>query len=153
MARKLGIVDYPAPAGGCSLTEPNFSARLKHLFEIKEETIADDWNLLLVGRHISLGPVTKAVISRNEKENHWLKEFVKGGDCMMDTVNFPGPLALIVGPHDRVDHEKVGAMMLRYGKGPKEEIPLVSYACDSGEGELEIFEPAGDNRIKQNLIV
>ena len=71
LAKKLGITDYPTPAGGCEVTEPGFSARLRHLFEITEKDEVDDWNMLLVGRHIILGPKTKAIVSRNEKENKW----------------------------------------------------------------------------------
>ena len=33
LAEELGVKDYPAPAGGCLLTEPGFSRRLKDLLE------------------------------------------------------------------------------------------------------------------------
>ncbi len=36
LARKLGITEYPAPAGGCLLTDPGFSNRLKDLFYVQK---------------------------------------------------------------------------------------------------------------------
>ncbi len=127
LAKKLGITDYPTPAGGCEVTEPGFSARLRHLFEITEKDEVDDWNMLLVGRHIILGPKTKAIVSRNEKENKWLEKFSKDGDGILEPVNFPGPTAAITGSHNQEDVSFLAAVMLKYGKPPS----------DGKEGEVE----------------
>jgi tRNA-specific 2-thiouridylase len=39
LAEKWGIKDYPSPAGGCKLTEPNYSVRLKKALEINDYLI------------------------------------------------------------------------------------------------------------------
>jgi tRNA U34 2-thiouridine synthase MnmA/TrmU len=67
LASKLGIKDYPCPAGGCLLTDSNFSRRLKDLMEYSEVNI-DEVSLLKVGRHFRLSPGYKLVIGRNESE-------------------------------------------------------------------------------------
>ncbi|MCL1980594.1 MAG: thiamine biosynthesis protein, partial [Proteobacteria bacterium] len=33
LAARLGITDYPAPAGGCLLTDPNLAGRIKHFYQ------------------------------------------------------------------------------------------------------------------------
>ena len=35
LAKEWGITDYPSPAGGCRLTEPNYSLRLKEALDRK----------------------------------------------------------------------------------------------------------------------
>ena len=42
LAKKWGIKDYPSPAGGCKLTEPNYAARLKDLVNKVEEIEEDE---------------------------------------------------------------------------------------------------------------
>ncbi len=52
LAKELGIVEYPNPAGGCLLTEPRFADRLReHLEHEKRLTAMDtetseDWSAL-----------------------------------------------------------------------------------------------------------
>ena len=52
LADKWGIKDYPSPAGGCKLTDPNYSIRLKELVERKENVTEKDIHLLLSLIHI-----------------------------------------------------------------------------------------------------
>lgn len=153
LAKKLGITDYPAPAGGCELTMPGFSNRLRHLFEMTEKTEANDWNMLLVGRHLILGPHTKAVISREEKENKWLKKFVKYGDGLIEPVNFSGPSATIVGAHDIETVRYIGSVILRYGKMPEEgQQAEVEYVIEGKSALIKIDAPASPMQIAPNLI-
>ena len=153
MAARMNIVDYPGPAGGCALTDPIFAKKLSHLFSIKEHTTAQDWNLLCVGRHIVLGPGTKAVVARRDVENSWVMEFGQSAECLLEPVNFPGPAAVIVGPQDEFMRRLVGAIILRYGKAPQEGAAQIRFRTDQGEGLLEVFEPATDDQIVPNLIV
>ena len=37
LAEKWGITEYPSPAGGCKLTEPNYALRLRDLLTFKDE--------------------------------------------------------------------------------------------------------------------
>jgi len=55
LAAHFGISDYPKPAGGCLLTEPNFSKRLKDLLGDNPDPRHRDLELLKVGRHIRWG--------------------------------------------------------------------------------------------------
>jgi len=42
LAEKWGILDYPSPAGGCRLTEPNYAIRLRDLVEHKQDISKKD---------------------------------------------------------------------------------------------------------------
>ena len=69
LAAEFGIVDYPAPAGGCRLTEEGFSRRLKDLME--HEGLGDRGlvELLVVGRRFRLAGGSSLVLGRDAKEN------------------------------------------------------------------------------------
>ena len=59
LANRFGITDYPAPAGGCLLTDKGFSDRLRDLFQYKETCTEAELHLLKFGRHLRLNPETK----------------------------------------------------------------------------------------------
>lgn len=72
LAEELGLTDYPAPAGGCLLTDPIYSHRLKELLKHDPDASIRDISLLQIGRHFRLTPTCKAVVGRNEAENEKL---------------------------------------------------------------------------------
>ena len=86
LAEKWGIKHFSPPAGGCLLTDPNFSRRLKDLWESEEAYNFESVELLKVGRHFRLRPSFKLVVGRNQIENEKLKEFVREDDILF----FPG---------------------------------------------------------------
>ena len=51
LAENYGLNDYPAPAGGCLLTDPIFSRRLKELLAHSPEPELREIELLKTGRH------------------------------------------------------------------------------------------------------
>ena len=61
LAEKWGIKDYPSPAGGCKLTEPNYSIRLREILNRKENVTEKDIELLRYGRHFVTENKTKIV--------------------------------------------------------------------------------------------
>lgn len=152
LAKKLGVVDFPNPAGGCVLTEPQFSKKVAHLLEFRPNPTTMDWNMLCVGRHIILNPKTKAVVSRDEKENDWVKAFTQKMDVYLEPVNFLGPSAAICGPYTTEDIALVGSMMLSYGHRCDESVPTLLYENDKGGGILEIHMEMPREQIAENII-
>jgi tRNA-specific 2-thiouridylase len=69
LAEEFGLTDYPAPAGGCLLTEPNYSYRLKELLHHDPDPSLEELHLLRLGRHFRLSPTCKAIVGRDEREN------------------------------------------------------------------------------------
>lgn len=94
LAEIFGIKDYPCAAGGCLLTDPEFSKRLKDLM-LHEGLNINNVDLLKVGRHFRLAPKVKLVVGRNEQENNRLMSLAQEGDYLFyPSEEFAGPTAL-----------------------------------------------------------
>ena len=136
LARELGITDFPAPAGGCVLTDPNLAARIRRFYEGffligKEEITASDIQLLLLGRQFRLPGGHWLILGRNEQENKRLSELCGPEDWLLSMPERPGPTALlrrgrtlITSPDER---EKIlratTGLVVRYGRKVKGEYP------------------------------
>ncbi len=73
LAKKYGLENFESPAGGCLLTDINFSKRLKDYSKHLELT-PNEIDILKVGRHINYEGY-KIIISRNQEENQILKSY------------------------------------------------------------------------------
>lgn len=94
LAKRLNIEDYPNPAGGCLLTDPAFSKRVKDLINHRELN-SDNIELLRIGRHFRIQEQTKLVVGRNENENKQLVNLAKDNDYLFEpTEEIAGPTAL-----------------------------------------------------------
>jgi hypothetical protein len=94
LTKEWGINDYPAPAGGCCLTDPGFSGRLKEQLTRWPQANGDDIELLKHGR-IFWHDDCLLVIGRNQAENGHLDQLKKKGDTLISPKNFSGPTILI----------------------------------------------------------
>jgi len=79
LAKELGINDYPCPSGGCLLTDPQYSKRLRDLLDHGEFNLSNV-RMLRWGRHFRLNAQTKIAIGRNESENNQLASLAEPGD-------------------------------------------------------------------------
>lgn len=120
LAREFGVTDYPAPAGGCLLTDKNYSRRLRDLLAHRDLPSERELELLKYGRHFRLDPDTKVVVGRSQAENEAILTCCDPAvDIRVKTRDYPGPLALV--PHGG----KPAAVMLAaticagYSKAPK----------------------------------
>ena len=117
LARKYGIDEYPSPAGGCVLTDPMFSIRLRNLYKIEPEPSAKDVNLIKIGRVFISSEGALIVVSRNEQENSELIALAEPGDLIFEVEDYPGPLTII--PKNSFGEETVfeaAALTARYSK-------------------------------------
>ena len=98
LAKKFGLTDYPAPAGGCLLTDVGYSKRLKDLFDHQDECTEEELHLLKYGRHFRLNPDAKLIVGRTQKDNERiLKYHNPQSDTVIDVKDHPSPIALIPG--------------------------------------------------------
>lgn len=103
LAQELGVVDYPAPAGGCLLTDENFCRRLQDLLEERKSAAAignADLDLLKFGRHYRAAGGYKVITARNAEEGDRLDELACPGDRLCITAEKPGALVLLRPPYD-----------------------------------------------------
>jgi tRNA U34 2-thiouridine synthase MnmA/TrmU len=98
LAAEFGIKDYPAPAGGCLLTDRGYTNRLRDLFAHQEHCTESELHLLKYGRHYRFNPETKLIVGRTEKDNeNILKYHDPLRDVVIDVKDYASPIGLI--PH------------------------------------------------------
>jgi len=124
LAEKYGIEEYPSPAGGCRLTEPGFSARMRDLIQNEDELRVRDIELLKVGRHFRIAHGIKAIVGRNKTENQRLLQMAeRSQDVIIYVSGFKGPLTLV--PRglkaDRKHLITAARICIRYSDAPSSE--------------------------------
>jgi tRNA U34 2-thiouridine synthase MnmA/TrmU len=128
LAKEFGVTDYPAPAGGCLLTDKGYSSRLKDLFEHQGTHTEGDFQLLKYGRHLRLGKDTKIIVGRTKDENeNIVKYYNRDSDTILEAKKYPGPTVLI--PFGvRTDYLTLAAAICAgYSKAPKNrEVEVVA---------------------------
>ncbi|MGA2775845.1 MAG: hypothetical protein ABSE81_07305 [Candidatus Omnitrophota bacterium] len=100
LANQFGIDDYPCPSGGCLLTVPDFSRRVRDLIKHQELNLRNV-NLLKIGRHFRLNSRAKLIVGRNERENMLLSELAHENEHLFSPdEQYAGPTSLGVGVFD-----------------------------------------------------
>jgi tRNA U34 2-thiouridine synthase MnmA/TrmU len=94
LAKEFGIKGYAQPAGGCLLTDPEFSKRLKDIM-LHRQLNAANVELLKLGRHFRISSAAKLVVGRNERENKKLESLAEEGDYLFyPCAELAGPTSL-----------------------------------------------------------
>ncbi len=119
LALRLGILDYPNPAGGCLLTDEGFGNRVRDLFDHQDKIDLEDMELLRFGRHFRPNPSTKLVVGRNEQENGTLQEYLAPGRVLFKPDGFPAPSVLLLGPPDDLMNRLALRVISHYTKPEK----------------------------------
>jgi len=134
LAQKWGIDFFPSPAGGCILTDPSFSRRVKDLLKYTPEATLKDAELLKYGRHFRLERDIKLIVGRNEKENEILLRFLMPSDILLTAKDFPSPLAILRGNKITPPILNLACgIVLRYSDAPSNSIGEVKVVGKEGE--------------------
>ncbi|MCU0594634.1 MAG: tRNA 4-thiouridine(8) synthase ThiI [Desulfobacterota bacterium] len=151
LARKLNITDYPSPAGGCLLTDPLFSKRLKDLLTRETNFETREIELMKVGRHFRLGPHTKLVVGRNKGENEIIASLAKPEDLLLFTPSAPGPTVVALGeitPETELLAARITASYSDEKEGERTEVRLST----KGDGKTLWVEKPPKSEF-QNLMI
>ena len=119
LAASYGLTGYPSPAGGCLLTDPIFSRRLRDLFNRHPDHRIRDIELLKVGRHFRLTDTTKAVVGRNANDNGTIERLAEACDALIRVDQFPGPTVLVPGGGDEGTRRLAAGLCARYSDAPR----------------------------------
>jgi len=119
LATDLGVREFPTPAGGCLLTDPNYSRRLKRLYETVENPTLRRFDLLKVGRHVRLSEKTTLVAGRDEEENETIEELATSDDALLRVIGFEGPTGLVPDPVEDDDLRLAASVVARYSDAPQ----------------------------------
>jgi tRNA U34 2-thiouridine synthase MnmA/TrmU len=146
LAEELGVSDYPCPAGGCLLTDPEFAGRLADLFEHKPDYELADVRLLRSARHFRLRPGLKILVGRKQQENETLQSAADGKATLFQGLDFSGPTALIREQPTPADEIHIGRLLLRYAKVASGRIAI---SGPGGSRELTVTEPLNDAELER----
>jgi len=117
LAAEFGLIDYPLPASGCLLTEPNYSYRLSESLAYDRDPSLDDLNLLRVGRHFRLSDTCKVIIGRDEGENNDLLVILGEKGLFLRVEDHAGPLTVIRGEANDELVRIAASLCARYSDG------------------------------------
>jgi len=138
LAAKFGLREYPTPAGGCCLTEPNFAKRLKDLKD--HEGLGDlrAIRLLKLGRHFRLAGGLKVVIGRDRADNEFLDKSAAPDELLLKTEGVPGPTCLSSGRADDAHIRLAGALCARYADCAKDRPVAIRIQSAQGVRQVDV---------------
>ncbi|MCF8044945.1 MAG: hypothetical protein K9J83_03710, partial [Desulfarculaceae bacterium] len=157
LAAKFGVTDYPSPAGGCLLTDENFSRRLRELMFVRKQYEKRELHLLKHGRHFRLDDRHKAIVGKTEADNNSILEYYDATvDVLIRHGSVPGPVVLVPGQAGGDVVEKAAYLCAAYTKKIRPEVPTdITLVTPSGRETIHITpmrEDAFDEFKKQAMI-
>lgn len=93
LVEKYGIVDYPTPGGGCLLTDPGYSKRLRILEEdgFLEDDYSELFHMLKIGRFFRFEKGKYLIVGRQQEDNIKINDYKKYGSLFIRGKEIPGP--------------------------------------------------------------
>jgi tRNA-specific 2-thiouridylase len=153
LAAAHGITRYPAPAGGCLLTDPGYAVRLKELLDHRGGGVTrQDLEVLKWGRHFRLPGGAKAVVGRTQKENEALLALQVPGDTLLEAEDYPSPLVLVSGKASAGDVNEAAGLAAAYSDAPTDARIRVSVRDDSASARVFHLSAPPKDRFKERLI-
>ena len=148
LAKEYGLTDYPMPAGGCLLTEPNYSFRLRELLNYNPNPSLKDLHLLRTGRHFRVSPSCKIIVGRDEKDNDKIESLAGEGDYILSVENVGSPVTLLTGDGSQDFINLAAAICARYSDA--KHLPFVE-VCVYSKGERVVLKvsPATEEVIER----
>jgi len=147
LARELGLEDYPAPAGGCLLTDPIYSFRLRELLRHSPDPTLKELNLLRLGRQFRLPGGLKAIVGRDEKENNKIEAYAEKGDYQFWLDDFGSPTVLIDSSASEQDILTTARLCVRHSDAKKLSEAEVTVKRDGIESKLKV-SPTSDDELE-----
>jgi tRNA U34 2-thiouridine synthase MnmA/TrmU len=146
LAATFGITDYPAPAGGCLLTDKGFSARLKDLFDHGGDSTEADFELLKFGRHFRLNRQAKLIVGRTAEDNeNILRRHDPQREVVLDVPDYPSPIGLLQGAADPGSLLLAAAICVGYSRAPKLSAVDVLVKRSTGEEVIQAIAVLPDD--------
>lgn len=151
LAEHYGLHDFPTPAGGCRLTEPNFCRRLKDLMEHEGLNGERSLQLLRFGRHFRLSPTVKVIVGRHEDDNVWLEGNAELYDLVIKTEGIPGPTGVL--PITARDDEVLRAarICVRYSDAAGDKPVRVRISSPRGRRYMDV--PAENPELVRDMMI
>ncbi len=150
-AKELRLSEYPSPAGGCYLTDLDFSIRLRDSLEHNEDDLSE-LQLLHFGRHFRLKSGAKLIVGRDERENEKIEKLAADGDILIEGIGFGSPIALLKNSKNAEDIDISSSICVRYTKKKDEKSAKVSVRTKAKNIEEKEVVPMKKEEVNSLLI-
>jgi hypothetical protein len=138
LAKGYHIETYLTPAGGCLLTDPAFSRRLRDLLHHQDPVKIRDIELLKIGRHLRLSPGIKVIVGRRAQDNEKIVRLIAPADDLLQVEAFPSPLCLIPNGGSIADIIRAASICVRYSDAPADEEVSVLWSKNGEEKRIRV---------------
>ena len=151
LAIEFGLTDYPAPAGGCLLTDPIYSYRLRELLEHTPSPEVKDIQLLRVGRHFRVSLGGKIIVGRHEEDNKIIDSLAGKGDYLLWVEGQGSPLTVSSGTMTEDELGIAAALCARYSDAKTLPVVDVSVKKNGDSFTMQVC-PASDEMINNYMV-
>ncbi|MDD5625415.1 MAG: tRNA (5-methylaminomethyl-2-thiouridylate)-methyltransferase [Candidatus Cloacimonetes bacterium] len=149
LAEQFGI-SHLQPAGGCLLTDHNYSRRLRDLINHNQDKI-EDVRLLYWGRHFRLSEEIKLIVGRNATDNAGLESENYPG-LYLKIRDVEGPLALLTVKEPPAEILELAASIVLFYSRKASSPGYIKYGVDKKFNNEIKVEKCPENIIRSYLI-
>jgi hypothetical protein len=134
LAEKLGIMDYEAPGGGCLLTDPGYSDKLRDLFKVMPCATDYETGLLRKGRIFWLKDGVLAIGGRDQNSNMNINRAARESDYLLSIAPpYGGATIMLTGKVDDEVLNVAARLAVRYSKAPADGLSEVIVTDGNGK--------------------
>ncbi|MBU2567246.1 MAG: hypothetical protein KJ967_00535 [Elusimicrobia bacterium] len=166
LAGTFGLKDIPQPAGGCLLTDPLYSKRLRDYFthepagtQPRTQNDTGGIPLLKIGRHFRFSEKSKLIVGRNHDENVKIRKYWeenKNSGVLLSTGEpFPGPTAILITDNHKNIREEIetsAGIVARYSdekNSASVPVDIADFTSGNNREKRLNITPADDGSIAQ----
>ena len=121
---KYGIHEFARPGGGCLLTDPIFSRKLRDFMTLFPEFTLKDIEFLTFGRYFKPDETTVLFLGRNEEENCQLEALWEAPYTLLSPVDFKGPKGVLKGTLTQDSISNAAHIMAKFAKNTCSKITV-----------------------------
>jgi len=141
LAKHFAISEPPNAGGGCLLTDPSFSKRVKDILDHCDDIpTLNDIELLKVGRHFRIRNDVKLIVGRNKDENEVINALAADGDAIIEVKDYVGPTCILrCKNYDDSLGIKCAEIAARYSDAPRHDPAEVSITFNGDKKEVTVM--------------
>ncbi len=152
LASELGVTEYPQPAGGCLLTDPIYSYRLRELLARNPSPSMREIQFLRLGRHFRTSDGFSIIVGRDEQENAEIEKMIMPEDYALQlTVDYGSPFVVAEAGISEEGLNLAAGLCVRYSSARRERLVPVQIVQNETT-EIVQASPAGEREIEQFMI-
>lgn len=151
MVEEFNIENHACPAGGCLLTDKNFSMKIKDLIKSDMLTL-NNARLFVYGRYFAVTDKFKMAVGRDEAENKAIQNFASEGDLLI-VASSKGPSAIGRGEINEENKRKALEIIAHYCKKDREQQLKVSvFPAEAGFVRIDSLDETNPEVFSTNVI-